>query len=140
MSYCRFVGPEGKRRLDALFDEVQPEGAPHDIPLSDVYVFAAVGNVLECCGCIMEGGSAHGSLRTRSRGEMVRHLTAHRQQGHHVPQAAIDAIEAEARERGDLLPEPCAACGGGGRVAGSRRGHPHPFALCEACDGTGDAP
>jgi hypothetical protein len=69
---------------------------------SDVYVFEDVGGFLCCMRCQF---SESREIRTRSRGEMIEHLWAHRGAGEKVPEHAFEELRAEIAELGDLVTE-----------------------------------
>lgn len=68
---------------------------------SDVYVYAtaepgdAGGRELTCADCALLNVSHH---HEDSAAGMVAHLLAHRDDGHHVPQSAIDRLLSEVGE------------------------------------------
>lgn len=73
MSYCRFSPEE-----------------------SDVYVFGTVataGEKIECCGCRLVSDEPAYPLLDAP--EMLKHLEAHRQAGHLVPEYAMERLRRE---------------------------------------------
>lgn len=69
-------------------------------PHSDVYVYEDVRGFLCCMRCDI---SDDRETRTKSRGEMIKHLEDHRRAGHKVPDEATDELRAEVAKSGDLI-------------------------------------
>jgi predicted small metal-binding protein len=66
----------------------------------DVYVHEDVRGFLCCMRCNFSDAR---ETRTKSRGEMIEHLEAHRRAGHKVPDDAIEELRAEITKSGDLV-------------------------------------
>lgn len=66
----------------------------------DVYVFSSVGGYLECCACALnerDGDSPFpASSQFDTTAEMLAHLAAHQEAGHHVPDYCIEALREDA--------------------------------------------
>lgn len=76
MSYCRFAD-------------------------SDVYMFHHVADGFLCMLCRLDPDADRMGWSTNSRQEAIRHLEAHRQAGHAVPDHAFERLRREIEEEGD---------------------------------------
>jgi hypothetical protein len=52
---------------------------------SDVYVFAHVAGLLECCACALDHGEFWESFQSSDTQTMIDHLKKHEESGHIVP-------------------------------------------------------
>ena len=64
---------------------------------SDLYVYSD-GEQFHCCGCLFktrDTGDAFASAVFATREDILQHLLDHREEGHVVPDAAIERLQAE---------------------------------------------